>query len=188
MIRSRYSGIRRSGHRLADTATRHHSRWAGVGALLAVLGLVASGCTKGSTAQAAGTPGVRGYNVSAENYIYSGMPATIPHGNIQLNFTNKETVPMVHEMIVIALPVGKTAQDVIDSAKVKGCTGGAACETQYLSFGEIGDVDTGSTHSNVFNLPPGNYAFACWQNDTPEGSENGPAHASLGMVFQFSVS
>jgi hypothetical protein len=186
MIDSCYGGIRRSGRRLVDRATRPRSRWAGVAALLAVLGLVASGCTKGSTAQAA-TPGTRAYDVSAANFIYSGMPATIPHGNIQINFTNKESVPMVHEMILLALPLGKTTQDVIDSAKVKGCTGGGPCESQYLHFGEIADVSNGATMSNVFNLPPGNYFFACWQNGTPQGAENGPAHASLGMVYQFSV-
>ena len=180
------AGIRGSARRLVDSATGHRSRWAGFGAVLAVLALVASGCTKGSTAVAA-EPGVRAYDVSAADFLYSGMPTTIAHGNIQLNFTNKESVPIVHEMIVFALPLGKTVQDVIDSAKVKGCTGGAECESQYLSFGEIADVDPGSTHANVFNLPPGNYVFACWQNGTPEGAEDGPAHASLGMVSQFTV-
>ena len=36
-------------------------------------------------------------------------------------------------------------------------------------------------------LPPGNYAFACWQTGTPSGGENGPTHASIGMVVQFKV-
>lgn len=188
MIHSRNTGNREPGRRFLDRATLHRSRWAGVGALLAVLALVASGCTKGTSAAAAAQPGVRAYDVSAANFLYSGMPATIAHGNIQINFTNKESVPMVHEMILLALPVGKTAQDLIDSAKVKGCEGGAACESQYLHFGEIADVETGATHSQVFNLPPGNYFFACWQKDTPQGAQNGPPHLALGMLYQFSVS
>ena len=53
------------------------------------------------------------------------MPESIPSGNIQINFSNKESFPITHEMIVKALPTGATAQDIIDSAKVPGCEGGA---------------------------------------------------------------
>jgi hypothetical protein len=35
--------------------------------------------------------------------------------------------------------------------------------------------------------PPGNYAIACWQTGTPQGKDDGPPHAAIGMVFQFTV-
>ena len=114
------------------------------------------------------------------------MPASIPSGNLQINFANKESFPITHEMILKALPTGKTAQDIIDSAKVPGCKGGGPCEAQYLAFGEIAGVDTGATLSNVFDLPPGQYFFACWETGTQSGGE-GPPHASKGMVFTFKV-
>ena len=60
---------------------------------------------------------------------------SIKTGNIQINFSNKESFSIVHEMIVAQLPSGKTAQDLIESAKVAGCTGGGDCESQYLHFG-----------------------------------------------------
>lgn len=151
-------------------------------ALLAAMVLVASGCSKGRSAS-----GVRAYNVFAQKFRYNGMPTTIPAGNIQINFSNKESFPIVHEMIVAALPEGKTVQDIIQSAKVKGCTGGGPCESQYLHFGEVDDVSTGATISGVFNLPAGTYFFACWQQGTPTGGDNGPPHASIGMVYQFTV-
>jgi hypothetical protein len=153
-------------------------------AAVAVLVLVASGCSKDRTTTASG---VRAYDVFAQKFRFNGMPASIPAGNIQVNFSNKESFPIVHEMILLAMPAGKTVADIIDSAKVKGCTGGGPCESQYLHFGEIADVDTGATISNVFNLPAGTYFLACWQQGTPSGGENGPPHASIGMVYQFKV-
>jgi hypothetical protein len=158
-------------------------RLVSVAALVAVVVIVASGCTKSSS----NTPTTPSYDVFAQKFRYHGMPASIPGGDLQINFSNKESFPIVHEMIVAALPTGKTVQDVIDSAKVKGCTGGGPCESQYLHFGEVDDVSTGATISEVFNLPPGNYFMACWQQGTVSGSDNGPTHASKGMVFEFKV-
>lgn len=155
--------------------------WRRVAVLGAVFVLSASACSKSST------PTAPVYNVFAQQFRFHGMPASIPSGNIQINFSNKESFPITHEMIVKALPSGKNAQDIIDSAKVPGCKGGGPCETQYLAFGEIAGVDTGASLSNVFDLPPGQYFFACWETGTQSGAEDGPPHASKGMVFTFNV-
>lgn len=159
-------------------------------ALLSVTVLVTlAGCTKGRTAETGGA-GVRAYDVFAQSFKFHNMPATLPSGNIQINFTNRETFPIVHEMILLQMPPGKTVQDLIDSAKVPGCAGGADCESQYLHFGEIPDVSTGATRSSVFNLPAGKYFFACWQQGTtsdPLGTASDPPHLSIGMVFTFTV-
>jgi hypothetical protein len=127
------------------------------------------------------------YNVFAQGFKFHGMPDSIPAGDMRINFSNQESFPITHEMIVKALPSGATAQTVIDSAKVPGCEGGAECEGQYLAFGEIAGVDTGATLSNVFSLPAGNYFFACWETGTQAGGTDGPPHASIGMVFTFTV-
>jgi len=157
----------------------------GVGALVVVLLLVGSACSKGRTTTSGS--GVVAFNVFAQKFRFNGMPASIKTGNMQINFSNRETFPIVHEMILLQLPSGKTAQDLIESAKVKGCTGGGECESQYLHFGEIPDVSTGATRAQVFNLPPGQYFLACWQQGTPEGKEDGPTHLSIGMVDVFTV-
>ena len=157
-----------------------HGGWK-VSALAAVVLLTATACSKSST------PATASYDVFAQQFRYHGMPTSIPSGNFQVNFSNKESFPITHEMILAALPSGDSAQTVIDSAKVKGCTGGGPCESQYLHFGEVDDVSTGATISEVFNLPAGTYFFACWQQGTPEGGDNGPPHASIGMVQPFTV-
>jgi hypothetical protein len=166
------------------------SRTRRAAALFSVIVLVALvGCTKGRTAQAGGA-GVRAYDVFAQNFRFHNMPPTLPSGNIQINFTNRESFPIVHEMILLQMPAGKTVTDLIASAKVPGCAGGADCENQYLHFGEIPDVSTEATRSQVFNLPAGNYFFACWQQGTtssPDGTPADPTHLSIGMVFTFTV-
>jgi hypothetical protein len=152
-------------------------------AFAAAVALVATACSKSSSTA---TPS---YDVFAQKFRYHNMPSSIPSGNMQINFSNKESFTIVHEMILAALPAGKTATDIIQSAKVKGCTGGGPCESQYLHFGEIDDVSTGATISQVFNLPAGNYFLACWQQGTVSNpdSTTGPPHASKGMVFTFTV-
>jgi hypothetical protein len=154
-------------------------------AMFGAIILIASACSKGRDATAGS--GVVAYDVFAQKFSYHGLPASIPAGNMQINFSNRESFPIVHEMIVAALPSGKTTADIIDSAKVKGCVGGGPCESQYLHFGEVDDVETGATISEVFNLPAGKYFIACWQQGTPSGGDHGPTHASIGMVYQFSV-
>ncbi len=156
----------------------------GVVALAVVLLLVGSACSKGRTSTGSG---VVAFNVFAQKFRYNGMPASLKTGNIQVNFSNRESFPIVHEMIVAQVPTGKTATDLIESAKVAGCEGGGDCESQYLHFGEVDDVSTGATISGVFDLPPGQYFLACWQQGTPEGKEDGPPHLSIGMVHVFTV-
>ena len=163
--------------------------------------LVASGCAKGRSADASAGAGVRAYDVFAQNFSYHGFPASIPTGNIQVNFSNRESFKIVHEMIVAQVPPGGGRNDIIASAKPPGttdapltashpCVGGDPCELQFLHFGEIDEVVTGATISHVFDLPPGNYFFACWQQGTtndPVGTATDPTHASIGMVFTFTV-
>jgi len=157
-----------------------------VGAL--ALGPALSGCAKGHTAQtsqSSGGAGLPTYNASVQKFKYSGFPDTIKTGNMLVDFSNRETYPMTHELVVVAVPAGKTAQDIIAAAKKTG----DASEDQWLHFGEIADVNTGATKVGVFNLPPGTYAMACWQTGTPQGKpKGGPVHLTVGMIHQFTVS
>ena len=79
-------------------------------ALVAVVTLVGTSCAKGRTATSGA--GVRAYNVFVQKFRYHGLAASFKTGNLQLNFSNQESFPIVHEMIVAQLPSGKTAQDV----------------------------------------------------------------------------
>ena len=157
--------------------------WTRVVSLAFVVVLVASACTKSSSNssdQSSSGP----TKIFVQKFRYHGVPASISSGVHEFLFQNQESFPITHEMIPIALPEGKTAQDVIDGAK----TNGPDDEDNWLHIGgDFGAVDTGAGIIEWLNLPPGTYAFACWQTGTQSGGDNGPPHASIGMVAQFTV-
>jgi len=164
-------------------------RAASVLACVLALAFTVTGCAKGHTTAKAATSssdtGLTTYNVSVQKFKYSGMPDSVKSGPTLVAFSNHESVQIVHELVVVAIPSGKSAQDVINDAKQKG----DASEDGWLHFGEIGEVNTGATIAGVFSLPPGTYAMACWQTGTPQGKpKGGPVHLTIGMIHQFTVS
>ena len=160
-------------------SVRRGSRFLVVPALFII---AASACSNSSSSSGGGaTP----TTIFVQNFRYNGVPATIQSGVVSFLFENKESFPIAHEMIPVALPAGKTAQDVIDAAQKNG----AASEDDWLHIGgDFGAVDTGASIVETLYLPPGNYVFACWQTGTQSGGDNGPPHAAKGMVAQFTVS
>src|SRR4029450_12478478 len=150
---------------------------------IAVVALALAGCSKGKAEGTAASPaGVAGYKASVPKVKYSGMPASTTAGESIITLTNGESGEITHEFVLLALPSGKSANDIAADAKTKG----ADAEEDFLSFGEVGDVNTGSTHAGVFSLPPGTYALACFE-DGKLGGGKGPVHATIGMVHQFTV-
>ena len=151
--------------------------------------LALGGCAKGhndttNTTTKAMPAGIPTYQVSVSKFTYQGMPDTVPAGKpFTLAFTNKESFPITHELVVVALPAGKSLQDLVADAKAKG----PDSEDDWLHFGEIGEVNTGATGVGTFQLPAGNYAIACWQ-DGKAGGGKGPVHASIGMAKTFTIS
>jgi hypothetical protein len=155
-----------------------------VAIVCAALALAATACSSSSSSGGSGaiTPTA---TVFVQNFQYHNVPATLPSGVVTILFQNQESFPITHEMIPIALPSGKTAQDVIDAAKQDG----PSSEDDWLHIGgDFGAVDTGAGIVETLNLPPGTYAFACWQTGTQSGGDNGPPHAAKGMVTSFTVS
>jgi hypothetical protein len=153
--------------------------------LASVLALVGTACSKNRSSGSSGPPLTKVY---VQKFRYHGMPSQLSAGLHQFLFQNKESFDITHEMIPIALPSGKTAADVQKAAKAPG-DAGPASEDQWLHIGgDFGPADTGAGVVETLYLPPGNYAMACWQTGKPNGEENGPPHASIGMVFGFTVS
>jgi hypothetical protein len=143
---------------------------------LALLPVAAAGCT------AANASSPRTYHVLADRFRYHGMPGRIESGTFQVAFSNREAFPFRHELVLVSLPVGDTADSVIKHAESEG----ADSEEDWLSWGEIAEVDTGATKVGTFDLPAGHYAFACWEDGRPGGG-TGPVHAALRMVYPFTV-
>lgn len=158
------------------------SKWTSLVVLASVLALVGTGCAKNRSSGSGGPPLTQIY---VQKFRYHGMPGHLSPGLHQFLFQNKESFQITHEMIPIALPSGKTATDVQNDAKKKG----PSSEDEWLHIGgDFGTADTGAGVVETLYLPPGNYAIACWQTGKPNGQDNGPPHASIGMVFGFTVS
>ena len=150
--------------------------------LVAVGLMVATSCSSSSSSGGGAiTPAA---TIFVQNFRYNGVPTTLSSGIVSFLFENKESFPITHEMIPVALPTGKTAQDVTDEAKSKG----PSSEDEWLHIGgDFGPADTGASVVETLYLPPGTYAIACWQTGTQSGGDNGPPHAAKGMVFEFNV-
>ena len=170
------------------TNRNHRSASWSVGLFAVACVIVAlTGCAKGrnnshTTAHTAAN-GIPVYSVSVSKFTYSGMPDSVPADKpFTIVFSNNESFDITHEMVVVAIPSGKTLDDLVADAKAKGVDS----EADWLHFGEIGEVDTGATGVGTFDLPPGNYAIACWQ-DGKAGGGKGPVHASIGMAKAFTA-
>ncbi len=161
-----------------------HRGWKFTATLFGVF-LVASVVTSCSSDSSSGGSGTAlTATIFVQNFKYNSVPTSVTSGINTFLFQNQESFPITHEMIPIALPEGTTAQDVIDGAK----TNGADDEDNWLHIGgDFGAVDTGAGILVSLNLPPGTYAFACWQTGTQSGGDDGPPHASKGMVTEFTV-
>ena len=128
---------------------------------------------------------VAAYSVFVKNFTYHGMPTSVPANTpITVGFQNKESFEIDHEFVVLKLPAGKTAQDVINDAKKKG----AKAEDDWIHYADSGDplpTNYGTTVS--MTLPPGNYVATCWQTGKAGGG-TGPPHVTIGMIKQFTAS
>ena len=164
---------------------RHGMRtlWAAL-AVAAFTPLILTACSNNSNSSSSGAP-QPDETIYVQKFRYHGMPASIPSGVHLFEFQNRESFTITHEMIPVALPPGKTAQDIISGAK----TNGPDDEDNWLHIGgDFGPADTGASVVEWLYLPPGNYAIACWQTGVPNNpSKEGPPHAAKGMVFGFKV-
>src|SRR5262249_31604308 len=158
--------------------------------------LIAAGCSKGqnngttstsspTTSAPAAAAGVPTYDVFVQNFTYHGMPSSVPANTpVVVSFTNKESFEIDHEFVVLQLPAGKTAQDVINDAKQKG----AKAEDDWIHNADSGDpIPTNSSHAVTMTLPPGNYVATCWQTGKAGGG-TGPPHVTIGMIAPFTPS
>ncbi len=160
--------------------------------------VIAAGCSKGRGAAPSKSPtasasasvpasatGMPVYNVSVKNFTYHGMPSTVPANKpIVVSFTNKESFSIDHEFVVLKLPAGKTAQDVIKDAKKNG----PDAEDHWIHFADSGDpLPTNSGTAVSMDLAPGNYVATCWQTGKAGGG-TGPPHVTIGMIAPFTAS
>jgi hypothetical protein len=156
----------------------------GTGPPHVAVGMIAPFTASVSAAAPATAPAGPTYSVSVKNFTYQGMPATVPANQpFEVSFINDEAFPIVHEFVVLKLPPGKTAQDVVDDAKKKGPNG----EDDWVHVGDSGaPLPVGASAVVRMDLAPGNYVATCWQTGK-DGGGTGPPHVTIGMITPFTA-
>src|SRR5262249_51991951 len=139
----------------------------GTGPPHVTIGMIAPFTASASTAAPAGAGAATAYNVFVQNFTYHGMPSSVPANKpIVVGFQNKESFEIDHEFVVLRLPAGKTAQDVINDAKKKG----AKAEDDWIHYADSGDPPLPNARPAVtMDLAPGNYVATCWQTGKAGG-------------------
>jgi hypothetical protein len=124
------------------------------------------------------------YSVSVKNFTFVGMPATVPANRpIAVAFVNDDAFTIQHEFVVLWLPPGDTAQNVVDDAIKKG----AKAEDDWVHVGDSGAaLPIGASAVVRLDLKPGNYVTTCWQTGK-EGGGTGRPHLMIGMITPFTA-
>lgn len=123
--------------------------------------------------------------VTATDYSFAGLPASIKAGVVALQLSNSSTAGEAHEAVVLRLNDGVTGtfaevlalpeEEAMASASVLGATFAPDADRPGVGF---------------FDLAPGSYAVVCFvpvgaSDDNPEGT--GPPHFVQGMIAEFVV-
>ena len=123
--------------------------------------------------------------VSAVDYAFEGVPATVPAGNVALELTNNGAEQ--HEMIVFRKADGVTQpiEEILNLPEE---------ETESLVvFAGAAFAPPGESGSALAQLEPGEYAMACFipvgttADADPEAGGDGPPHFTQGMLTEFTV-
>ena len=124
------------------------------------------------------------YSVSVKNFTFQGVPATVQANKpFEVTFINDEAFPILHEFVVLKLPPGKTAQDVVVDARKKG----PGAEDDWNHVGDSGaPLPAGASAVVHMTLKPGSYVATCWQTGKVGGG-TGPPHLVLGMIASFTA-
>ena len=155
--------------------------------------VVAVGCSNGGApltqgappAVAQAAPGVPLYSVEARNLNFDAMPSIVPaNRQFQLALFNNETFKTTDNLVVLKLPPGKTAQDVVNDAKKKG----VKAEADWVQVGNSSDpLPVHGSAVVTLNLKPGNYVVTSWETGKAGGG-TGPPHVAKGMIAPFTAS
>jgi hypothetical protein len=164
-------------------------------AVCAVL-FIAVGCSKGqesgaipiaTPSQQAAAAGIPLYSVEARSLHIDAMPETVTAGKpFQLAFTNNETFKTTDNLVILAIPAGKTVQDLVDDANRNGAKALANWQTGATAGDSTAQLPIGGTAVLTLTLPAGNYVATSWGTGKAGGGTGKP-HVALGMFAQFTA-
>ena len=116
-------------------------------------------------------------DVTGVEYAFEGVPETLPAGTVAFNFSNGGEEP--HEMLIFRKADGVTESfDEIFAGSEEESEG-------KIEFSGATFAEPGGESSTLTDLAAGDYAMVCFV--PVGGGEEGPPHASEGMVQEFTV-
>lgn len=125
-----------------------------------------------------GTP----VDVTALDYEFQGIPASLPAGTAKIKFTNGSPKEDHEIAIVRLLPAGERVDPIkIFKMSDKKAAKYADLDSAVFTYAAAGDVD-----HTVAQLEPGTYIYGCFI--PVGGKESGAPHFMKGMYGTFTVS
>jgi hypothetical protein len=120
--------------------------------------------------------------ISAIDYEYQSLPASLPAGVTKFKMTN--AAPKEGHMIaIVKVAPGNESTPVADILELPEKKQGKVLDFSQAGFAE---AEPGASGYFPMNLTPGKYIYACF---FPEGGKkNGKPHFLLGMEGEFTVS
>jgi hypothetical protein len=158
-------------------------------ATLAALVVFAGACSSSSKSSSSTTPATTApvapspVTITANDYSYSGVPATMPAGIVNVDFVNKGTVN--HEMAFLKV-TNNTDTKAIFAGLSKVLNGGPF-PADFLAANGVHDTDPGKTTVTQFNLTPGNWIALCTDTGIVGSTKDGEPHFMRGMYKQIKV-
>jgi hypothetical protein len=113
--------------------------------------------------------------VHMQDFAYD-MPDTLPAGPLAIQVINNG--PEAHELNIMRLADGKTADDVLRYL------GAPDSPPPFTPVGGMNGLDKGLSGFAELNLTPGEYVAIC---NIPSPAAEGHPHFALGMIKQFTV-
>ena len=121
--------------------------------------------------------------ITANDYSYSGVPATMTAGIVDVNFVNKGTVN--HEMAFLKVTDNTDTKAIF--AGLGNVLNGEPFPADFLAVNGVHDTDPGKTTSAQFNLTPGNWIALCTDTGIVGSTKDGEPHFMRGMYKQIKV-
>ena len=156
-------------------------------ATVVVLGVCMSACGSSSKTSTAATtttsPDPAPLTITAGDYAYTGVPATIKAGILSVKFVNSGSVD--HEMAFIKVTDNSDPKSVFTGLG-KVLEGGPFPAT-FLAANGIANTPPGKTNNAQFNLTPGQYVALCTDTGVVGSKKDGKPHFTRGMYKKVTV-
>jgi hypothetical protein len=151
------------------------------------LGLCVSACGSSSKSSSAATtttsPAPTPLTITAGDYAYSGVPATMPAGIIDVKFVNRGTVD--HEMSFVKVADNSNPKAIFTG--LDSVLQGGPFPATFLAANGIPNTPPGKTINAKFNLTPGQYLAFCTDTGVVGSKKDGKPHFTRGMYKKITV-